>query len=136
MRKALTSGKRAPAGPRDGSERPGRLNRLCACRCVHLCGGAQDRILIVKDPTVTFTWNINPAPPAKYVQQCAQAAPSYQISHPDGRQWKVDSTALKLNGGVAINLKIYDGSDVYNSAKGRVSWFQDGNSNLAVRHSG
>ena len=64
------------------------------------------------------------------------AAPAYQISHPDGRQWKVDSTALKLNGGVAINLKIYDGSDVYNSAKGRISWFQDGDSNLAVRHSG
>jgi hypothetical protein len=40
-----------------------------------------------------------------------------QISHPDGRAWKVDGDALKLTGGAALSLKIYDGADVFSRDK-------------------
>ena len=43
---------------------------------------------------------------------------------------------MGLNTGTAMSLTIYAGSDVYNSAGGRVGLFDNGNINNAVRHAG
>ena len=64
------------------------------------------------------------------------ASSGLAITHQDGRVWKVSSTAIGLNTGTAMSLTIYAGSDVYNSAGGRVGLFDGGSSANAVRHSG
>ena len=56
------------------------------------------------------------------------------ITHQDGRSWKVAGSAIYLNTGTTMSLTIYAGSDVYNSANGRVGLFNNGNSSEAVRH--
>jgi hypothetical protein len=43
---------------------------------------------------------------------------------------------MGLNTGTAMSLSIYAGSDVYNSAGGRVGLFDNGNINNAIRHAG
>jgi hypothetical protein len=62
------------------------------------------------------------------------------ITHQDGRPWKVSGTgqgsSIGLNTGTAMSLTIYAGSDVFNSAGGRVGLFDNGNINNAVRHAG
>ena len=62
------------------------------------------------------------------------------ITHQDGRVWKISGTgqgaSMGLNTGTAMSLTIYAGSDVYNSAGGRVGLFDNGNINNAVRHAG
>jgi hypothetical protein len=64
------------------------------------------------------------------------ASTGLAITHQDGRVWKVSSTAIGLNTGTAMSLTIYAGSDVFNSAGGRVALFDGGSSANAVRHSG
>jgi len=56
------------------------------------------------------------------------------ITHQDGRSWKVAGSAIYLNTGTTMSLTIYAGSDVYNSANGRVGLFNNGSSSAAVRH--
>jgi hypothetical protein len=58
------------------------------------------------------------------------------ITHQDGRSWKLTSTAVALNAGTQMSLTIYAGSDVFNSANGRVALFNNGSSSAAIRHSG
>ena len=64
------------------------------------------------------------------------ASTGLAITHQDGRVWKVSSTAIGLNTGTAMSLTIYAGSDVFNSAGGRVALFDGGSSANAVRHAG
>jgi hypothetical protein len=79
-----------------------------------------------------------PPPPATAVvcPPTSDVAPAYEIATLDGRVWRNDADALKLNAGAPMKVKIYDGADVYARDKGRVGLFQDGKSRLAVRHSG
>jgi hypothetical protein len=92
--------------------------------------------------TNTNNWPGAPAPPPPapaapiVCSPISDVAPAYEIAHPDGRPWKNDADALKLNAGAPIKLKIYDGADVYARDKGRVGLFQDGKRGLAVRHNG
>ena len=58
------------------------------------------------------------------------------ITHQDGRSWKLTGTAVALNAGTQMSLTIYAGSDVFNSANGRVALFNNGSSSAAIRHSG
>jgi len=65
------------------------------------------------------------------------------ITHQDGRTWKATANnpgyanyAIGLNSGASMSLNIYAGSDVFNSAGGRVALFYNGDSNNAVRHAG
>jgi hypothetical protein len=65
------------------------------------------------------------------------------ITHQDGRTWKTTANAtgyanysIGLNSGTPMSLNIYAGSDVFNSAGGRVALFNNGDSNNAVRHAG
>ena len=68
------------------------------------------------------------------------ASTGLAITHQDGRVWKISGTgqgaSMGLNTGTAMSLTIYAGSDVYNSAGGRVGLFDNGNINNAVRHAG
>jgi hypothetical protein len=68
------------------------------------------------------------------------ASSGLAITHQDGRVWKISGTgqgaSMGLNTGTAMSLSIYAGSDVYNSAGGRVGLFDNGNINNAVRHAG
>jgi hypothetical protein len=57
------------------------------------------------------------------------------ITHLDGRSWKLSGSSIYLNTGTTMSLTIYAGSDVYNSANGRVGLFNNGSSSAAVRHS-
>jgi len=65
------------------------------------------------------------------------------ITHQDGRTWKATANnpgyanyAIGLNSGASMSLNIYAGSDVYNSAGGRVALLYNGDTNNAVRHAG
>ena len=56
------------------------------------------------------------------------------FTHQDGRSWKVSGTSIYLNTGTPMSISIYAGSDVYNSANGRVALFNNGSSANSVRH--
>jgi len=65
------------------------------------------------------------------------------ITHQDGRTWKATANnpgyanyAIGLNSGASMSLNIYAGSDVFNSAGGRVALLYNGDTNNAVRHAG
>lgn len=54
----------------------------------------------------------------------------------DGRFWKNSGGTVKLNSGTGAKIWLYTGGDVYNAGAGRVAFFLDNNSGLAVRHTG
>ena len=56
------------------------------------------------------------------------------FTHQDGRSWKVSGTSIYLNTGTPMSISIYAGSNVYNSANGRVALFNNGSSANSVRH--
>jgi hypothetical protein len=58
------------------------------------------------------------------------------IKHPDGRTWKNDNNAIRLDRGTEMKLAYYDGGDVYAHDQGRVALLQDDNMKLSVRHTG
>ena len=71
------------------------------------------------------------------------ASSGLAITHQDGRVWKATvnnpgyaNYSIGLNSGTSMSLTIYAGSDVFNSAGGRVALFNNGDSNNAVRHAG
>lgn len=57
---------------------------------------------------------------------------SFNISHTDGRTWKMNGTNVRLNSGTTQSLYIYAGADVYNRTSNRVALFNSNGS--AIRH--
>ena len=58
------------------------------------------------------------------------------LSHPDGRTWKYDSATnkVRLNTGVELQLQVYDDPSVYKNSEGFISFNQEGNTALSLRH--
>jgi hypothetical protein len=83
-------------------------------------------------PTSTST---APARPIISLPRFQYSSSGLVITHMDGRSWKLSGSSIYLNTGTTMSLTIDPGSDVYNSANGRVGLFNNGSSSAAVRHS-
>jgi hypothetical protein len=82
---------------------------------------------LVSQPTRSFASIVS-------VPKIGFASSGLVITHQDGRSWKLSGSSIGLNTGTEMSLTIYAGSDVFNSANGRVGLFNNGSSSAAVRH--
>lgn len=57
------------------------------------------------------------------------------IRHPNGSEWKNENGNLRLKRGSPMKISIQDHPNIYRNKDGRIGLLQDGNTNLAIRHS-